>query len=253
MHFADVAKARLLAVPGDPLLHVEWHRVLFFNYVIDPELVRPHIPPAFQLDLHEGRACISLVYVTMRNYRRAPDAPLWGKVFEPLKEQRFLNFRTYVRHHDEPGAFFMWGWLSRPFGLPLSDQPAGLTCAFADFLEGRITNKNASFAYNVGVHASACPAPCQPGSVAEFALERYSGFFAHRGRDYAFRAWHEPWLITPVDARIDDISLVTARFPWFANAMFVDAAVAPLTKPVWLGRAHRLRAAPRRRVFFEMP
>jgi uncharacterized protein len=253
MREADIAKDRLLAVPGDPLLHVEWHRVLFFNYVIDPEVVRPFVPSAFELDRHEGRACVSLVSVTMRNYRRAPGGPIWGKVFESIKEQRFLNFRTYVRHHNEPGAFFMWGWLSRPFGLPLPDHPFGLTCAFANFHEKRVTGKTASLAHTpVGVHASACP--CSPGTICEFALERYTGFFAHRRNNYVFRAWHEPWLAAPVSAYITDASLITSRFPWFAEATFVDAAYAPLANPVWLGRAHRLSRTPKRtRTFFEMP
>jgi uncharacterized protein len=253
MREADIAKQRLLAVPGDPLVHVEWHRVLFLNYLIDPKVVRPHIPPAFELDLHDGQACISLVRVIMRNYRRAPGAPRWGAIFGALTEQCFLNFRTYVRHHDEPGAFFMWGWLSRPFGLPLPNDLAGLTCAFANFQEGHITGRNDSFKYNfqpVGVHALACP----PGSINAFALERYSGFFAHRGTNFVFRAWHEPWLVTPANAEATDLSLITNRFPWFADARFVDSAYATLSDPVWLGRAHRLAENHHRtRAFLELP
>ena len=70
----------MLAVPRDPLVHVEWHRVLFLNYVIDPAVVRAFVPREFELDLYEGKACVSLVRVIMRNYRRAPNAPLWGGV-----------------------------------------------------------------------------------------------------------------------------------------------------------------------------
>ena len=254
MREADIAKQRLLAVRGDPLVHVEWHRVLFLNYLIAPAIVRPFIPRAFDLDLYNDQACISLVRVIMRNYRRPSNAPLWGTVFGALKEQCFLNFRVYVRHHDEPGAFFRWGWLSRPFGLPIPDQPLGLTCAFADFQEGRVTGRDGAFAYDltpVGVRT----ATCAPGSVGEFALERYSGFFAHRAKDYVFRAWHEPWLATPADVRIDDLSLITNRFPWFKQARFVDAAYSPLADPVWLGRAHRLPEDHhhRSRPFLELP
>jgi len=254
MREAGIAKQRLLAAPGDPLVHVEWHRVLFVNYLIDPAIVRPLIPGAFELDLYNGQACISLVRVIMRNYRRAPKAPLWGKVFGALKEQRFLNLRIYVRHHDEPGAFFKWGWLSRPFGLPMPDEPLGLTCAFANAEESRITGKDGAFAYDFDAAGFGTSA-CLRGSVAEFALERYSGFFAHRGNNYVFRAWHEPWLVTPVNMRISDVSLITNRFPWFSQARFVDAAFAPLSDPVWLGRAHRLpEDRPHRiRPFLELP
>jgi uncharacterized protein len=253
MREADIAKERLLAVPGDPLVHVEWHKVIFLNYLIDPEIVRPVIPRAFELDLYREQACVSLVRVIMRNYRRAPNAPHWGAMFGALKEQSFLNLRIYVRHHQEPGAFFRWGWLSRPLGLPLPDEPLGLTCAFANFQEGRISGKNGSFAYNFepgGVR----PSSCLRGGIAEFASERYSGFFAHRRVNYVFRAWHEPWLVTPVNMRVSDVSLITNRFPWFSQAKFVGATYAPLSDPVWLGRAHPLpEHRPRSRPFLEMP
>jgi uncharacterized protein YqjF (DUF2071 family) len=266
MREADIAKSRLLAVPGDPLVQVEWHRVLFLNYVIDPEVVRALIPREFELDLYDGKASVSLVRVIMRNYRRAPKAPLWGSIFRAIKEQSFLNLRTYVRYHGEPGAFFIWGWLSRPLGLPLLSEPLGLTCAFADFREGCIWGKNGAFVYD---HAHARPASrltpapsclrgegeeCESGSINQFALERYTGFFGHRRRNYVFRAWHEPWLVQPANVRVADASLIAHRFPWFAKATFVDAAYAPLSDPVWLGRAHRLADHPHRaRVFLEMP
>jgi len=252
MREADIAKKRLVALPGDPLVHVEWHRVLFLNYVIDPGIVRPFIPRAFELDLYEGEACVSLVRVIMRNYRRAPDAPRWGTLFSALKEQRFLNLRVYVRHQGEPGAFFAWGWLSRPLGVPLPDAPLGLTCAFATFHEGLITAKGDSLIYTTAPAGSQV-CTCPSGSIAEFALERYSGFFARGDNNYVFRAWHEPWLVTPVDVRVEDISLITKRFPWFAQATFADASYAPLSDPVWLGRAHRLPGHHRSRAFFELP
>src|SRR5881628_1650864 len=94
----DEAKRRLLAEPGDPLVHVEWRRVLFLNYHIAPEFIRPVIPTEFDLDIHENQAVVSLVALTMRNFRRAKGSPLWGSAFNLLKEQRFLNLRTYVRY-----------------------------------------------------------------------------------------------------------------------------------------------------------
>src|SRR5258705_9802707 len=147
------------------------------NFLIWPSVIRAFVPREFELDLYADKACVSLVWVIMRNYRRAPNAPLWGGMFSAIKEQRFMNLRTYVRHHGEPGAFFFWGWLSQPLGLPIPDEPFGLTCAFANFRGGCISRKSASLVYDaqaVGVDTS----PCLPGSVNELALERYSGFFA---------------------------------------------------------------------------
>src|ERR1043165_6656490 len=121
----EVAKKRLLAVPGDPFLTAEWRRVLFFHFLISPQILRAQVPPAFELDLFEDRGCIIIVSVTMRSFRPCQFDPL-ALPFRCIREQRFLNFRTYVRWKDEPGAFFLRGWLSRPALCPLPSNLIGL-------------------------------------------------------------------------------------------------------------------------------
>ena len=205
----------------------------------------------------------------MRNFRRASGSPLWGTAFQLLKEQRFLNLRTYVRYRDEPGAYFIHGWLSRPLNLPLPDEPFGLTCAFAAIqyvhtpetgsLRGCVRNRSGSLAYHATATSTEKFRTCEKDSLAEFALERYSGFYNHHGQPRVFRAWHAPWLVTPVELQLADDTLVTARFPWFRNAKFQAAAYAPGFEMVLLGRAHRLNGNSRRHhhhgasAFFEMP
>src|SRR5262249_2812710 len=68
---SDLARQRLLSLKGDPFLCADWQRVLFLHYVIDREALRPHVPEPFELELHEGQACVSLVALTMRHFRPA--------------------------------------------------------------------------------------------------------------------------------------------------------------------------------------
>src|SRR6185503_20182976 len=84
--------------------------------------------------------------------------------------------------------------------------------------------------------------PCLAGSLAEFALERFSGYFWHRGAGRVFRAWHPVWLHAPVEIEIEDESLVVRAFPWFAEARLIEAHYAPGFDTVWIGRPHRLHA-----------
>ena len=261
------ARDRLLAKKGDPVLTADWERALFFNFMIEPDILRGQIPPCFELELYRGRACVSLVALTKRNFRAHANSAWYGSAFRLLREQKFLNFRIYVRHHGESGVLFKWGWLSRPLGLPLPDEPLGLTCAFADInyshipaerrISGTVHRKFGSFAYS-GIVNTGNYVPCAPGSLGEFAMERYSGFFWHRGAGRVFRAWHEPWQSVEIKPLIKDMSLITNRFPWFAEARLVEARLCADCKEVWLGRAHRLEHSPapghhRATVFFEMP
>src|SRR6266498_2587751 len=158
----------------------------------------------------------------MRRFRPArPLSPGW--LLAPISSQRFLNLRTYVHHREEPGALFLWGWLSKPasLSLPTFDLP----CAFAkvdyhhDFesgkLRGDVKADASCFGYRAAIDPRSAFELCAPDSAAEFAMERYSGFFYRGNRARIFRAWHPPWLQTSLEARIEDHSLLTRKFKWF--------------------------------------
>src|SRR5438034_274417 len=106
---AELAQERLLSVKGDPFLFADWERVVFLHFIVAPELLRPFVPRPFELELYEGEACISLVAVTMGRFRPCRPVSL-GWLFRPIKQQHFLNLRTYLRCGGEPGALFLWGW-----------------------------------------------------------------------------------------------------------------------------------------------
>jgi uncharacterized protein YqjF (DUF2071 family) len=258
------AKDRLAAVPGDPFLFADWERVLFLHFVIAPEVVRPHVPAPLELELHGGQACMSIVAVTMRHFRPCWFNPL-ALPFCCLREQRFLNLRTYVRHKGEPGALFLHGWLSRPLGLRLPSSVMGLPYTFADsqyqhvpqsgIIRGTVKTAGREFAYHGSLPGGRC-VPAKPGSVAEFVMERYSGFFSRGGHGYVFRAWHPAWLQQPVEAVIERDDLITSVFPEWKEARLVGASLAPGFPRVELGKAHVLPQPNKHRALsrlFEMP
>lgn len=261
------ARARLLAAPGDPILEADWRRVLFFHHRIDAEQIP--LPDGFELERYEGSAWITVVALTMQRFRPRPASPWWAWALGSIREQRFLNVRTYVRYRDEPGLFFLWGWLSRPLFMPLPEQPGGLTCGFARLkydhqhergeLTGSVHAGDRRFVYRAALDRERSFDACAPGSLAEFTLERYSGFYWHRGAGRVFRAWHDPWQIATVEATIEHQTLLTTRWPWFRDAKLEAVHYTPGFSGVWLGRSHRL-AAPAERLrhcgastFFTMP
>src|SRR5256885_10625207 len=127
---SEAARAKLLSVGGDPFLKVTWEPSVFFHFEIEPELVRPVIPKHFELELHEGLACLSLAAVRMKNFRPCRLCSP-GLFFRALREQRFLNVRIYGKCRGEPGILFLHGWLSRPTALPVLSGSLGLAYTFA--------------------------------------------------------------------------------------------------------------------------
>ncbi len=262
----DLARKRLHSTPGDPFVFADWERVLFLHYAVCPEALRAHVPVALELELYEGSAIVSLVAVTMRRFRPVlPFSLAWG--LRPISCQKFFNVRTYVRHGDEPGALFLWGWLSNPFPFP----SFGLPCAAArmnyenDYEAGRLRGEVSAgkhgFIYGGTIAREGEFEPSPRGSLTEFALERYSGFFSRGDRTSIFRAWHPRWLQTGVEVRILEDALVTTKFNWFKKAELVGANFAPGFNQVSLGKmrslANRRHKGSRRRHgasgFYEMP
>jgi len=113
------------------------------------------------------------------------------------------------------------------------------------------------FGYRAPVSRPIVLEHCPSGSLAEFAMERYNGFFCRRDNRFVFRAWHPPWLQTSIDATIEDAGLITQKFPWFREAKLAGANFAPGFPEVWLGQPHRLSRDHGRRpvlsAFYEMP
>lgn len=242
------ARRRLNGVPGDPFLFADWERVLFLHFTIDPALLKPHVPAPFELELYGGAACLSLVCVTMRKFRpcRSDTAAF---PFRCIREQRFLNLRTYVRFRAESGALFLHGWLSKPAPLPFPSGMISLPYTFArlefehvptdSMIRGSIKRKDLEFSYSATIPAiDWCPA--DPGSMAEFVMERYSGFFARGHSAYVFRAWHPVWMQKPVDAKIESETLIARHFEPWSQAKFAGANLADTFERVELGKAHRV-------------
>src|SRR5439155_14018144 len=59
---------------------------------------------------------------------------------------------------------------------------------------------------------------CEPGSLDEFLLERYTAFTDRGCRRGFFRIWHAPWKQMPVQLAIEDDSLPASTGVWFAHA-----------------------------------
>src|SRR5437773_9258826 len=98
---------------GDrPLFRCAWRDVIFLHYEAEPAALRPLVP--FELDLHKGKAYVSVVTITIRPVGFRASAPL-------LAAQSFLNVRTYVKGGPalrsagpgmrEGGITFLAGWL----------------------------------------------------------------------------------------------------------------------------------------------
>jgi uncharacterized protein YqjF (DUF2071 family) len=248
LSLSALAKARMQGTRGEPLFIADWDNVLMIHFAVDAKPLQRDI--LFELDMREGRAFVTLVAFTMREMRLAFGGRLTSWVFRPMATHDFLNVRTYVRMGSDAGIHFLAEWVSnrlavalgpRSFSLPYrhgiisyhNDWSAGELC-------GRVEDAGtgAAFAYQADLEVGAPLSECDPGSLDQWLMERYSAYNSACARKRFFHVWHEPWLQCQARVEMTDASLLESNWEWFRDAEFVGANYSPCVHGVWLGRPH---------------
>ena len=218
-------------------LTAHWRHLVMLNYRIDPDILRPDVPPGVELDVENGETFVSLVGFHFGN-TRVLGIPVPGhRNFEEF------NLRFYVRCvRDEVrrGVTFIKeivpkraiAWLAnvayneRYVAMPMRHRDtigsAGGEVEYCWNTKGRWNHLRAV----VGGE----PSPLVPGSHEQFIAEHYWGYTEQRdGGTVEYQVRHPSWRIWPIeefDLACDVRSLYGDRFAAALSAEPVSAFVA---------------------------
>ena len=212
-----------------------WHDLLFAHWAVPPESLRRIVPPSLVLDMHEGRAYVTVTPFHMSGVRpRAVPAVPWLSTFPEL------NVRTYVTMGGRPGVYF--------FSLDVTSLPAVLGArtlfSLPYFLaQMSVTHEGSWVHYSshrsrwhgVPAHFVGRYRPtggvfyAAPGSLEYWLVERYC-LYTTDGRDQVYRVeiHHPPWPLQPAEAVL------------FRNTMAVPLGLDLPEQPTHLHYAQRL-------------
>jgi uncharacterized protein YqjF (DUF2071 family) len=243
----QAARERLLSIRGEPLLIADWDAALMIHYEVDAAALQRVIP--FELDLWNGRAFVSVVAFTLRGMRPHVGGQISAWLMRPIATHEFLNVRTYVKHGNESGIYFMTEWLSNRFSVALGPIFFGLPYRHGHIqyrgLTGLVEDAKGAgkFSYFGGLEVRTEFAPCGAGSLTEWLMERYTAFTCFRGLRRFFRVWHVPWEQRKLEVVIRDQSLLEMQWPFMREASVIGANHSPGARNVWMGRPHRCGAS----------
>ena len=244
---SEIARRRLLSIPGEPLFYATWDRAVFIHYEIDADELQNCVP--YDLDCYHGRAFVSLVAFTMRGMRPRFGGRIGEVLLRPIATHDFLNVRTYVRHNGEPAIYFMREWLSSRLAAGLGPWSFGLPYQFGRIeyeqeyeheRRGKVEAAAGSFHFCAAFEANDLGI-CAPGSLDEFLLERYTAFTQFRKRRRFFRIWHEPWQQVSAKIQIATDNLIHSTARWWRDAACIGANYSPGVN-VWMGWPHAIKA-----------
>jgi len=184
-----------------------WHDLLFAHWRIDPSLLRPKVPPPFELDLFDREAWIGIVPFRMSNVGPRGVASLpWVSEFPEL------NVRTYVRVGDRPGVYFFSldagsalavraarFLLNLPyFAAAMNVTASGTEIAYES---RRLDNEQAELRADYGPVGAVFEAA--EGALEYFLTERYCLYHVTRhGTPYRMEIHHPSWPLQRAQAEI---------------------------------------------------
>jgi uncharacterized protein YqjF (DUF2071 family) len=250
---SETARDRLLSLRGEPLFIADWLRTLMIHYEVEPAALQRVVP--FPLDLNDGRAFISVIAFTLSGMRPRFCGPIARWLLKPISTHDFLNVRTYVRVNGEAGIYFLAEWLSNRLSVALGPLAFGLPYRFGRInyqhewkfacpLTGRVEDRKTgnAFAYAASLPFEPHFRQCEPASLTEWLMERYTAFTKFRNIHRFFRVWHRPWLQAPASVRVTEQTLLDRNWPLFRNAQIVGANFSPELTNIWMGWPHRVSA-----------
>jgi uncharacterized protein YqjF (DUF2071 family) len=207
------------------LFVADWVEVVFLHFAVAPRHVRPLLP--LELDLFDGDAYVTLVAFTQCRLRPRVGGRLAALLSAPLASHEFFNVRTYVRHGDDRGIFFLAEWIPNRLAVAIGPRTYGLPYRLGrlhyhnepcrEQKHGEIKSGSARFAYRAitnGDHATV---------LDDFLLERYTAFTHRDGITRRFHVDHKPWRNSRADAELLDTTLLRFTGEWPPHSKLIGA------------------------------
>lgn len=179
-----------------------WNDLLFAHWPIAPEVMRPLVPPALQLDIFERQCWVAVTPFHMSGIRARWMPPLPGLSTFPE-----LNLRTYVNYGGKPGVYFF----SLDAGSRVAAWTARMTYHLPYFHACMSVSENDGWVQyrslrNSAVELGGRYRPIAPvrvrdrGTLEHWLTERYCLYTVVRNSVYRSEIHHGPWPLQDAEA-----------------------------------------------------
>ena len=186
-----------------PFLTANWRYIAMLNYVVDPRILAPLVPPGTEIDFENGETFVSIVGFLFLDTRLLGLPILLHRDFEEV------NLRFYVRKKSADtwrrGVVFVRELVPRRvvaliartfYGEPYLALPMKHQIEHVDpNLKVEYSWRRGSKWESLKVSALGEPQTIAAGSHAEFITEHYWGYTCVKGGCSEYRVQHARWKI----------------------------------------------------------
>ena len=184
-----------------PFLTANWRYLAMLNFVVDPKIVTPLVPPGTELDFENGETFVSVVGFLFLDTR------LLGLPIPLHRDFEEVNLRFYVRKKSADtwrrGVVFVRelvpkraiAMIARTFyGEPYLAVPMKHDIEHVDLrVKVEYSWRRGTKWESLTMSASGEPQTIPAGSHAEFITEHYWGYTCVRGGCSEYRVEHSRW------------------------------------------------------------
>jgi uncharacterized protein len=196
----------------------DWNDLLFAHWPVPEEALRALVPAALEIETFDGTAWLGVTpfRLTGLRPRLLPALPIVSEFPE-------VNVRTYVRHADRPGIWFLS--LDCPSALAVTAAGAAFHLPYrlaeidmtqqaenVRFRARRTSPEQPPARFSATYGPTGRGAEASPGTFESWSVERYC-LYAEREEDRSlWRAeiHHRPWVLRPAGADFVENSLPRA-------------------------------------------
>ena len=186
-----------------PFLTANWRYLAMLNYVVDPRILAPLVPPGTEIDFENGETFVSIVGFLFLDTR------LLGLPIPLHRDFEEMNLRFYVRKKSADtwrrGVVFVRELVPRRvvaliartfYGEPYLALPMKHEIEHVDpNLKVEYSWRRRSKWESLKISARGEPQTIAAGSHAEFITEHYWGYTCVKGGCSEYRVQHARWKI----------------------------------------------------------
>lgn len=200
------------ALPGGGWKYYqEWQNVFFLHWKVELSELQKYVPHELEIELYNGKAWVSIVGFDMQNIR-----PRYLPAFSLVSNFLELNIRTYVKHNDKSGVYFLNIEAGSRVSSFLAKFLSGLPYQYVP-----IICRDGSFELHNQKHGNKFSVKYQPKEVIAEKLgvdrwltEKYALYHVQEDKSYIFEIHHLEWPIQKID-----ISSLQFHYPKFQGLL----------------------------------
>lgn len=171
---------------GRWVYYQEWHNVVFLHLRIDARCLKTQVPDFLTIEECDGSPWMSVVAFEVKKLR-----PRFLPGFKPISSFTEVNIRTYVKHEDKPGVYFLSIKANKRLSCAMARLVSGLPYKYSSFeyTETKLDTDDTSLSFAPG------PALNTKDHIDSWLTERYCLYNSEKERNYRYDIHHVEWQV----------------------------------------------------------